>query len=127
MESKGSSRGYGNSSKEDIEVFQDPLSRRNITVDEIQDEDMHSRFTDVSVEDHPSVMKNYTVLDTAKTVSDIAQVIYESSTSPRKSIQITKQTLGNTAFVANAQIISNMLTGYVEYTINVRDYSGKGC
>jgi hypothetical protein len=124
MESTGYRRGYGNSSMEDMEVFQDPLSRKNITVDEPQDEDMHSKFTDVSVEDHPPVKKNYTILDTAKSVSDVAQVIYESSTSPKKSVQISKQTLGNTAFVANAQIISNMLTGYVEYTINVRDYSG---
>lgn len=118
MESTGS-RGFTNSYRED------PLSSRNITVDEPQDEDMHSQFTDVSVEDHPPVKKSYTVLDTTKTVSDLAQVIYESSTSPRKSIQISKQTLGNTAFVANAQIISNMLTGYVEYTINVRVIQGR--
>lgn len=104
------------------EDLSDPLSSRSIPLDEPQDEENRlSRFTDISVEDHSVSEQYYSTFGTTKTVSDLAQDIYESSTptANKQKALINKHSLGFTAFVSNAQIISNILTGYVEYTISV--------
>ena len=128
METTRFPQGIPDSSLRDAEDRLDPLSSKNISIDDPQDEDLRPyKFTDVSVEDSTQTEKHYKIFDTSKTVSDLAQVIYESSTPTVKKSKamVNKLSLGFTASVSNAQIISNILTGYVEYTISVRYIQGK--